>query len=176
MVGSVTLTRHGWIRHLRTLQEMLKLVADIDENVRTAFGSAMCEVDRRKKIQQSMTKLQELVWETGAVAERIHRERGENDPQFDAQDRDMCNEETEAMLVRLWDAAKELERCARSLWDPDAPEVVDPDVVYPGVVGRPDEDDDPNQPLLGLQPAALDYKKKQANDDTTEPDGGEDGR
>lgn len=176
MVKSVTLTRHGWIGHLQTLQVMLKLVAAIDDSVDMYFAKACCELDRRKKIQQSMTKLRELVWETGAVAERIHRERGRDDPDFDAQDRDMCNEATEHQLTRLWDAAKELERCARSLWDPDAPEVVEPDVVYPGAVESPDGREDPNQPLLGLEPAELDYKKKQANDDTTEPDGGEDGR
>ena len=170
MVESVTLTRQGWIKHLQMMQGILELVAAINNNIETAFPIAECETDRKEKISRAMTKLQELIWETGAVSERIHRERGEKDPSFDAQDRDMCNERTETALKKLWDAAKELERCARSLWDKTAPEVVTPDVVYPGQVGKPDAGNDPNQRLLGLRPAAIDYKMQQANDDTTSPD------
>lgn len=178
-VESVTLTRHGWIKHLNMLQGILNLVDQINENIETAFGAAECEIDRRDKISKAMTKLQELVWETGAVSERIHRERGDKDPDIDAQDRDRCNERTEAALARLWDAAKELERCARALWDPTAPEVVEPEVEYPGAVEQPGADADPNQPLLGLTPKEppaidpshlVDFKMEQANDDTTKPE------
>lgn len=182
-VESVTLTRHGWIKHLATVQGMLKLVATINENVEPSFGQAQCEIERKDKISKAITKLQELIWETGAVSERIHRERGDRDPDFDALDRDMCDERSEAALARLWDAAKELERCARSMWDPAAPETVEPEVVYPGPVEQPSEGGDPNQPLLGLTPGApreppavapsrlVDYKMQQANDDTTTPEG-----
>ena len=174
MVGSVTLTRQGWIKHLQMMQGMLELVAAINDNIETAFPIAECETDRKEKISRAMTKLQELIWETGAVSERIHRERGDKDPDFDAHDRDMCNERTEAALKKLWDAARELERCARSMWDKTAPEIVTPDVVYPGPVEKPNDAQDPNQPLLGLTPACIDYKMQQANDDTTtqdEPEG-----
>lgn len=187
MIESVNLTRQGWIRHLQTMQGMLKLVETINDNIFTPFGAAECEKDREEKISKAMRKLQELIWETGAVAERIHRERGDRDPDFDALDRDMCDERSEAALARLWDAAKELERCARSMWDPAAPETVEPEVVYPGPVEQPSEGGDPNQPLLGLTPGApreppvvdpghlVDFKMQQANDDTTQPDeeGGE---
>ena len=181
-IESVTLTRQGWIKHLQTMQNMLELVAVVNCNIETAFPAAECETDRREKISKAMTKLQELIWETGAVSERIHRERGDRDPGFDAQDRDMCNERTEAALERLWGAAKELERCARSLWDRTAPEVATPDVMYPGPVESPGAGGDPNQPLLGLMPGAprepppigpghlVDFKMRQANDDTATPD------
>ena len=178
-VESVTLTRHGWIKHLATVQGMLKLVATINENVEPSFGQAQCEIERKDKISKAITKLQELIWETGAVSERIHRERGDKDPGFDAQDRDMCNEVNETRLRRLWEAAKELELSARAPWDPTAPEVVEPEVEYPGFVEPPNKGGDPNQPLLGLTPKEppaidpshlVDYKMEQANDDTTKPD------
>lgn len=173
MVDSITLTRQGWIKHLAMMQEMLKLVGNLHGNVRMSFPAAECEEDRQDKIVKAFVKLQELVWETGAVSERIHRERGKDDPDFDSLDRDMMNTQTEGMRSRFHGAARDIERLARGLWDEDAPEVVTPEAIYPGPVESPDPEEDPNQPRLDLKPtvAQIDYKKEAANDDTTTPDG-----
>ena len=154
MVDSITLTRQGHIKHLATLQKLLQLVGDLHGNVHRSFPEAECETDRNDKIAKAFVKLQELVWETGAVSERIHREKGRGDPAFDAHDRDPFNTQTEGKRERFHKAARELEKLARSLWDKDAPEDVEPEeATYPGSIQAPDPRENPNQLSLGLKPA-----------------------
>lgn len=155
MVDSITLTRQGHIRHLATLQKLLQLVGDLHGNVKRSFPEAECETDRNDKIAKAFVKLQELVWETGAVSERIHREKWRGDPAFDAHDRDPFNKQTEGMRERFHTAARKLEKLSRSLWDEDAPEEIEPaeEATYPGSIQEPDPRENPNQLSLGLKPA-----------------------
>ena len=172
MTKSITLTRKGWIKHLAMMQRMLDLVGMLQANIRMSFPAAECEEDREDKINKAVLKLKELIWETGAVSERIHRERGKDDPDFDELDRDRCNREAETSLKRYYNAAKELEELARSLWDEGALEVATPMAVYPGPIELENPEEDPKQLRLGLMPVAeggrlVDFKMKAAHDDTT---------
>ena len=190
MIDSVALTRKGYIKHLATIQTMSNLVWGIFMDVRTAYGKAPCEEEREKKISNSFLKLQELIWETGAVSERIDRERGENNGP-EALPRDAFNERDESCRKNLHGRARELEGLARSIWDKGAPEVVTPEVIYPGRVEPTSEEDNPKQLRLELKasqaggdaPAPqdeprdtlvdlsrIDYKKEAANDDTNKPE------
>lgn len=153
MTESITLTRQGYIKHLATVQKLLQLVGVLHGNVSRSFPEAECEADRNEKIGKAFVKLQELIWETGAVSERIHREKGRGDPAFDAHDRDPFNRKTEEMRDQFHKAARELERLAHGLWDEDAPEVVTAEAIYPGAIQEPDDKEDPNQLRLGLRPA-----------------------
>lgn len=154
MIDSVELTRKGWIRHLATLQDMLSNVQDIHTNLFMGFRRVECEMDRAEKIGKGLKKLQELIWESGAVSERLHRECGEADEDFDEYERDMTNESTEQSRKLLHEAAKNLEEIARSLYDATAPELVTPDVVYPWPVGEEEPPEDRRQLKLGLTPLA----------------------
>ena len=179
MIDNVELTRQGWIKHLATLQDMIRNVEVIHTNLEMAFQSAECEKDRSEKISKTLVKLQELIWESGAISEKIHRERGTNDEEFDAFPRDMTDAKMEYRRGKLHRAAKDLEAISRCLWDEGAPEVVTADAVYPGPMAeevKPEEDR--NQMKLPLKPAEppvvdatklLDYKMQQANDDTATP-------
>ncbi len=169
MVDSVTLTRQGYVKHLAVLQSLLKLVGELHGNVSRSFAAATCELERNDKIVKAFVKLQELIWETGAVSEKIHREKGRDDPSFDAHDRDYMNGKTEEMRRRFHAAAKSLEHLARRLWDADAPADATPDAVYPGAVEEPDSTENPNQLKFDFRPPpVVDFKKRAANDDTTQ--------
>ena len=184
MIDSTELTRQGWIRHLATLQGMLHEIEMIHGSLTMAFQTAECERERDKNIAKSLRKLQELVWESGAVSERIHRERGDKDEDFDEYVRDTTDPAKEHRRERLHRAAKDLATIANGLWDPGAPEVVEPDAVYPGETEpQPAPQDDPNQMKLpmSVEPPVVDarrlvdFKMKQANDDTATPEGKEGG-
>ena len=186
MVNSIKLTRKGWTAHLAHVQKVLELAEEIYDipTEQARFVRKDCEEDRRDKIGKGFTKLQELIWETGAVSERIWKESQKGfskDPDFDSYEHDEFDDRLVAAFRRFRDKAKELAELARSLYDPSAPEIVDPEVMYPGMDagGQPE---DPNQlklPLKKSEPPAvdpsklIDFKKNAANDDTTKPDGEE---
>lgn len=201
MTTTLKLTRRGWIEHLAVIQEMLESLEQLYQipTYRSVIGPKDCELDRRKKIGKKFLELRELLWETSAVSEKILREQAASS---------RCEiEELEGLCVEPWagdeeaelaarntfdEAAKELEQRARSLWDKDAPEIVSPEVVYPGGEGADETQppqpskEDPRQQTFDLTvPGArpepprvdpsrlIDYKMQQANDDTTAPDKGE---
>ena len=169
MLENIKLTRKGWIKHLSMVQVAVSLVEALQLNVEMSFPGAECEKERAKKIGQAMVKLQELIWESGAVSERIHRERGKDDPDFDTLERDFCDQAAERKLERFRTAARKLEELAHMLADEDV--IVTPvmDPVYPGPIDKTEPDGDPNQILLGLRPSEptqIDYKELAANDDT----------
>lgn len=185
MIDSVNFTRRGWIKHLTMTQKILWLSGQIFESVRMSFPAAECEKDRSEKIFKSIVKLEEAVWEAGAVSERIHRENGRDESPFDAADRDTTNKMDEQRRKNLHDAARRLVELAQQIYDEDAPEIVEPEVVYPGAMEKPDPQNDPNQRILPFpaeehQPPEvnpsnlIDYKKRAANDDTDMVEGGED--
>lgn len=146
MTETLKLTRRGWIEHLATMQDMLTLMWQLYETptCRSVIGPKDCEDDRRKKITKKWLELRELIWETSAVSEKILRE--------EAKAQSCKAEELEGLCKETWSdpdaedehraresferAAKDLEARARSLWDPTAPEIVEPGVVYPGGEGK----------------------------------------
>lgn len=187
MVNSIKLTRKGWTAHLALVQKVLELAEDIygvpTEQAR--FVRKDCEEERRVKIAKGFTRLQELIWETGAVSERIWKESQKGvskDPDFDSYEHDEFDDRLAAALKRFRDKAKELSDLARSLYDPAAPEVVEPEVMYPGADAGAQNGpkEDPSQLRLPLRrpptvdPSRLlpDWKSLAANDDTTK-EGGE---
>lgn len=189
MVNSIKLTRKGWTAHLALVQKVLELAEAIYEipTQQAMFVRKDCEEDRRDKIGKGFTKLQELISETGAVSERIWKESQKGvskDPDFDSYEHDEFNDRLVAAFKRFKNKAKELSDLARSLYDPTAAEIVDPEVVYPGCdSGSGKQPEDPNQlklPLKKPEPPTvdpsklIDFKKNAANDDTTTPENGED--
>lgn len=189
MINSIKLTRKGWTAHLALVQKVLELAEAIYEipTQQAMFVRKDCEEDRRDKIGKGFTKLQELIWETGAVSERIWKESQKGvskDPDFDSYEHDEFNDRLVAAFKRFKNKAKELSDLARSLYDPTAAEIVDPEVVYPGCdSGSGKQPEDPNQlklPLKKPEPPTvdpsklIDFKKNAANDDTTTPENGED--
>jgi hypothetical protein len=200
MTETLKLTRRGWIEHLATIQEMVALMWELYETptYRSVMGPKNCEDDRRKKIAKKWLELRELIWETSAVSEKILRE--------EAKKKGVAIEELEGLCGEPWSeedrkneyetrarfekAAKDLEARIRSLWDPTAPEMVEPEVVYPGGEGKdatqpPEgEEEDPRQQTFDVIVAGagrreppvvdprhlVDYKMQQANDDTNTPD------
>ena len=191
MVNSIKLTRKGWTAHLALVQKVLELAEAIygipTEQAR--FVRKDCEEDRRDKIGKGFTKLQELVWETGAVSERIWKESQKGvskDPDFDSYEHDEFDDRLVAAYKRFQDKSKELADLARSLYDPTAPEIVDPEVTCPGMDAGEQNwpKEDPNQLKLPLRkappptvdPSKLlpDYKSQAAHDDTATPDKGDD--
>lgn len=190
MVNSIKLTRKGWTAHLALVQKVLELAEEIYEipTEQARFVRKDCEEDRRDKIGKGFTKLQELIWETGAVSERIWKETQKGvskDPDFDSYEHDEFDDRLVAAFKRFQDKAKELSDLARSLYDPTAPEIVDPEVVYPGFdSGSGKQPEDPNQlklPLKKSEPPTVDptkllpdYKSQAAHDDTATPDKGDD--
>ena len=190
MVNSIKLTRKGWTAHLALVQKVLELAEAIYEipTEQARFVRKDCEADRRDKIGKGFTKLQELIWETGAVSERIWKESQKGvskDPDFDSYEHDEFDDRLVAAFKRFQDKAKELSDLARSLYDPTAPEIVDPEVVYPGFdSGSGKQPEDPNQlklPLKKPEPPTVDpskllpdYKSQAAHDDTATPDKGDD--
>jgi len=206
MTETLKLTRRGWIGHLAAVQEMLGQIWSLYETPthRSVMGPKDCEKARRDKISKKFLELRELIWETSAVSEKILREEAKEN---------RCEvEELEGLCIEPWNdqdraseessrqnferAAKDLESRARSLWDPAAPETVEPEVVYPGGESKDDTqppkppEEDPRQGLLPLAPGEadagrgeppavdpshlIDYKMQQANDDTNTPDKPED--
>lgn len=190
MINSIKLTRKGWTAHLALVQKVLELAEAIYEipTQQARFVRKDCEEDRRDKIGKGFTKLQELIWETGAVSERIWKETQKGvskDPDFDSYEHDEFDDRLVAAFKRFQDKAKELSDLARSLYDPTAPEIVDPEVVYPGFdSGSGKQPEDPNQlklPLKKPEPPTVDpskllpdYKSQAAHDDTATPDKGDD--
>ena len=189
MINSIKLTRKGWTAHLALVQKVLELAEAIYEipTEQARFVRKDCEQDRRDKIGKGFTKLQELIWETGAVSERIWKESQKGvskDPDFDSYEHDEFDDRLVAAFRYFQDRAKELSDLARSLYDPTAAEIVDPEVVYPGCdSGSGKQPEDPNQlklPLKKPEPPTvdpsnlIDFKKNAANDDTTTPEKGED--
>lgn len=190
MVNSIKLTRKGWTAHLALVQKVLELAEAIYEipTQQARFVRKDCEEDRRDKIGKGFTKLQELIWETGAVSERIWKETQKGvskDPDFDSYEHDEFDDRLVAAFKRFQDKAKELSDLARSLYDPTTPEIVDPEVVYPGFdSGSGKQPEDPNQlklPLKKPEPPTVDptkllpdYKSQAAHDDTATPDKGDD--
>lgn len=190
MVNSIKLTRKGWTAHLALVQKVLELAEAIYEipTQQARFVRKDCEEDRRDKIGKGFTKLQELIWETGAVSERIWKESQKGvskDPDFDSYEHDEFDDRLVAAFKRFQDKAKELSDLARSLYDPTTPEIVDPEVVYPGFdSGSGKQPEDPNQlklPLKKPEPPTVDptkllpdYKSQAAHDDTATPDKGDD--
>ena len=190
MVNSIKLTRKGWTAHLALVQKVLELAEAIYEipTQQARFVRKDCEEDRRDKIGKGFTKLQELIWETGAVSERIWKETQKGvskDPDFDSYEHDEFDDRLVAAFRRFQDKAKELSDLSRSLYDPTAPEIVDPEVVYPGFdSGSGKQPEDPNQlklPLKKPEPPTVDpskllpdYKSQAAHDDTATPDKGDD--
>lgn len=190
MVNSIKLTRKGWTAHLALVQKVLELAEAIYEipTQQARFVRKDCEKDRRDKIGKGFTKLQELIWETGAVSERIWKESQKGvskDPDFDSYEHDEFDDRLVAAFKRFQDKAKELSDLTRSLYDPTAPEIVDPEVVYPGFdSGSGNQPEDPNQlklPLKKPEPPTVDpskllpdYKSQAAHDDTATPDKGDD--
>ena len=189
MINSIKLTRKGWTEHLALVQKVLELAEAIYEipTEQARFVRKDCEQDRRDKIGKGFTKLQELIWETGAVSERIWKESQKGvskDPDFDSYEHDEFDDRLVAAFRCFQDRAKELSDLARSLYDPTAAEIVDPEVVYPGCdSGSGKQPEDPNQlklPLKKPEPPTvdpsnlIDFKKNAANDDTTTPEKGED--
>lgn len=190
MVNSIKLTRKGWTAHLALVQKVLELAEAIYEipTQQARFVRKDCEEDRRDKIGKGFTKLQELIWETGAVSERIWKETQKGvskDPDFDSYEHDEFDDRLVAAFKRFQDKAKELSDLARSLYDPTAPEIVDQEVVYPGFdSGSGKQPEDPNQlklPLKKPEPPTVDptkllpdYKSQAAHDDTATPDKGDD--
>ena len=189
MINSIKLTRKGWTAHLALVQKVLELAEAIYEipTEQARFVRKDCEQDRRDKIGKGFTKLQELIWETGAVSERIWKESQKGvskDPDFDSYEHDEFDDRLVAAFRCFQDRAKELSDLARSLYDPTAAEIVDPEVVYPGCdSGSGKQPEDPNQlklPLKKPEPPTvdpsnlIDFKKNAANDDTTTPEKGED--
>lgn len=189
MIESIKFTRKGWIKHLATAQKMLELMGEIFRipTEKAMFVRKDCEDDRRDKIMKGFVKLQELIWETGAVSEKIWNESqklASKDPDFDWYEHDELDAKLEYSFRKFKAQAKELEQLARSLYDPTAPEIVEPEVVYPGpdAPSGTEAKEDPNQlklPLKKPEPPTvdpsklIDFKKEQANDDTTKPDGEE---
>lgn len=201
MTETLKLTRRGWIGHLAAVQEMLGQIWCLYETPthRSVIGPKDCEADRRRKISRKFLELRELIWETSAVSEKILREEAKEN---------RCEvEELEGLCIEPWNdrdraseegsrqnferAAKALESRARSLWDPTAPEPVEPEEVYPGGESKDDTqppkppEEDPRQQTFDLtvpggeppriRPEALiDYKMRQANDVTNTPDQPED--
>lgn len=201
MTETLKLTRRGWIGHLAAVQEMLGQIWSLYETPthRSVMGPKDCEKARRDKISKKFLELRELIWETSAVSEKILREEAKEN---------RCEvEELEGLCIEPWNdqdraseessrqnferAAKDLESRARSLWDPTAPETVEPEVVYPGGESKDDTqppkppEEDPRQQTFDptvpggepprIRPEALiDYKMQQANDDTNTPDKPED--
>lgn len=196
MTKTLKLTRRGWIDHLAIVQKMMECVETLYEipTHRSVIGPKDCETDRRKKLEKKFLEIRELLWETSAVSEKILREKAVAE-RCDA-------EELEGLSVEPWNdvdrddesaareafarCAKDLEAMARGLWDETAPEVVSPEVVYPGGDGadetqppKPPEED-PRQLRLGLDTGArpepprvdpgrlVDFKMQQANDDTVQ--------
>ena len=206
MMETLKLTRRGWIEHLAETQKMLELVETIYDipTHRSVIGPKDCEADRRKKISKKFLELRELIWETSAVSEKILREAAKEDRCEVDELEGLCREpwndgdrkDEEASRLDFERAAKDLEARARSLWDPTAPETVEPEVVYPGGESKDETqppkppEEDPRQGLLPLAPGEadagrgeppavdpghlIDYKMQQANDDTATPDGEED--
>ena len=190
MIESIKFTRKGWIRHLATAQKMLELMGEIFRipTEQARFVRKDCEDDRRDKIMKGLVKLQELIWETGAVSEKIWNESQKltsKDPDFDWYEHDELDAKLEDSFRKFKAQAKELEQLARSLYDPTAPEIVEPEVVYPGFdSGSGKQPEDPNQlklPLKKPEPPTVDpsklppdFKSQAANDDTTTPENGED--
>jgi hypothetical protein len=200
MTDTLKLTRRGWIGHLAVVQDMLESLEEVYRipTHRSVIGPKDCELDRRKKISKKFLELRELLWETSAVSEKILRELAARDGCETDKLEGLCvepwagDEEAELAARNAFDeAAKELEQRARSLWDKDAPEIVSPEVVYPGGEGADDTQppqpskEDPRQQTFDLtvpggeppriRPEALiDYKMQQANDDTNTPDKPED--
>ena len=191
MVNSIKLTRKGWTAHLALVQKVLELAEAIYEipTQQARFVRKDCEEDRRDKIGKGFTKLQELIWETGAVSERIWKESQKGvskDPDFDSYEHDEFDDRLVAAFKRFQDKAKELSDLARSLYDPTDPEIVDPEVMYPGMDAGAQNGpkEDPNQlklPLKKPEPPTVDpskllpdYKSQAANDDTTTSDKGDD--
>ena len=195
MTDTLKLTRRGWIGLLAVVQDMLESLEEVYRipTHRSVIGPKDCELDRRKKIGKKFLELRELLWETSAVSEKILRELAARDGCETDELEGMCqepwndsdrNDETRSMEAFV-KAAKDLELRARSLWDKDAPEVVEPDVVYPGGEGADDTQppeppkEDPRQQTFDLvvpgsrpepppvDPGRLvDFKMRQANDDT----------
>ena len=153
MIDSTELTRKGWIRHLATIQEMLQCVQGIHTTLTMGFSALECESDRDTKIGKGLQKLQELVWESGAVSERVNRERGDAAEDFDEWPRDTTNSCRERARKALHNAAKRLEELARGIWDETAPEVVTPEVVCPSPAGAAEEpQEDRRQLKLAFTP------------------------
>lgn len=176
MIDSVSLTRKGWIRHLELVQGMLGKVSEILRNVQASFTTAACENTRSEKISKDLVKVKELVWETCAVSGLLDKEAGADAPDVLSYERDLYDADAEGRRKALHKAAKDLEALARWIYDPEAAEIVEPEVVYPGAMGAAPAAD-PNQRMLDLRPpeppqvdpgSLLDYKSRQANDDTRE--------
>lgn len=190
MINSIKLTRKGWTGHLALVQKVLELAEEIYwiPTQQARFVRKDCEEDRRDKIGKGFTKLQELIWETGAVSERIWKESQKSvskDPDFDSYEHDEFDDRLVAAYKRFQDKAEELSDLARSLYDPTAPEIADPEVVYPGFdSGSGKQPEDPNQlklPIKKPEPPTVDprkllpdYKSQAAHDDTATPENGED--
>lgn len=199
MTKTLKLTRRGWIKHLAVVQTMLEKLESIYSipTYRSVIGPKDCEVDRRKKIAKKFLELRELLWETSAVSEKVLRElAAKNKSEPDVLE-ELCVEpwnefdskEEIQERKKFDDAAKDLELRSRGLWDDTAPEIVEPEVVYPGGEGVDEtqppkpEEVDPRQQTFdltvvggGKEPPAvdpsrlIDFKMQQANDDTNQPD------